>query len=79
MWQLEYSPEAINYLTGNWPYTVTVYEAIKALANTPYGVPREGAHQEPDCLMWTTENHLVVYERNEPARGLRIITIKPLE
>jgi hypothetical protein len=83
IWDIEYNPEARNYLYDSYPYTEDVLIAIEGLRFLKEAIPPEGLHQlEPGVYMWQVLQHVVVYQRRidaKPKPMLWILVVKPLE
>jgi hypothetical protein len=80
MWEIRYSQEVRNYIYDSYPFTETVWKAIKSLRNIQDGIPSTKVQQlEPELYLWEVANHLVLYRRIEAERTLRFIIVKPLD
>lgn len=83
IWDIEYNPEARNYLYDSYPYTEEILIAIEGLRFLEDALPTEGAQElEPGVYMWEILQHLVLYQCREqayPKPMLWILTVKPLE
>ncbi len=81
MWELEYSPEATNYVLDSYPYNEAVLVAIETLAQTDEGIPDANWDEwQPEYFLWVVAEHLVSYQKILDERPkLRILIIKPLD
>ena len=78
MWQIEYTKEVRDYIYDFYPYTHTVWQTIKALRQSPTGLPATGYKQlRSNVFLWEVNDHLVVYERNPERRKLIFFVLKP--
>ena len=77
MWEVWYGLEAANYLDDSGELVADRFFAIEALAESA-GWPQNGGYQQADELVfWRILNHLVIYQRLENERVVRIASIKP--
>jgi hypothetical protein len=77
MWEVWYGLEAANYLDDSGELVADLFFAIEALAGSA-GWPQNGGYQQTDeLILWHILNHLVIYQRLENERVVRIASVKP--
>lgn len=78
MWQLKWSQESENYIYGNAPYTVLLFNELVSLAATDDGLPTYGAHNLGEgFIMGTVADHTVVWELRNADKIFIVWAIKP--
>ena len=77
MWEVWYGLEAANYLDDNGELVADLFFAIEALAESAGWSPNGGYQQADELVLWHILNHLVIYQRLENERVVRIASIKP--
>lgn len=79
-WWVEYARPAANYLEDNGSLVAKLFFAIEALAEsegTPKGPGAGATLIEPGIYLFETEDHQVVYERDESRQIVYVLIIKP--
>lgn len=78
MWTVTYTKEVRNYIYDSYPYTETVWQAVKSLRQTTKGLPATGwKEKEPNVFLWEVADHQIISERNVDQRILNIFVMKP--
>ncbi len=78
MWAIEYEREVRNYIYDSYPYTETVWQAIKSLRHTVDGLPPANyIYVEPENYLWQVAGHQVIYQRNLAEHKLVFTVLKP--
>lgn len=80
MWAIEYKRDVRNYIYDSYPYTETVWQAMKALCYTADGLPPDNyTPLEPEVYLWQVADHQVVYHRDLAQHKLIFVVLKPKE
>lgn len=77
MWETEYSDEADGFFEDNGELVAELLQSIESLRVTE-GIPGIGAMEmAPGIFYWLTDDHIVVYQRVESQKLVRIVAIRP--
>lgn len=78
MWEIRYSKEVRDYIYDSYPYTESVWQAMKSLRNTRDGIPDDKVQQlELELFLWEVAGHTIIYRRSRATRTLRFLIAKP--
>ena len=79
MWEIDYTEEAKFYFIDNGDLVFDLLVQIEELKYAPDGLPDENWFElEPEIFLWSILRHLVIYQRLEADRKLRIAAVKPM-
>lgn len=78
MWEIRYSKEVRDYIYDSYPFTESVWKAMKSLKNICEGLPDDKVQQlELDLFLWEVAGHTVIYRRSKVTKTLHFLIAKP--